>query len=243
MPFYRASLKGMAPYQYEPFSSPTTQIRLLELLPGHGMIKCRLKVKELEQAEYTYEPISYFWKASSLEHWWGCTYKEKKNQKKGFRILVDGANFDIYESLHGALSKVRLSNGVRVLWTDALCIDQTNTDEKNAQVPLMAKIYEKGSRTLAWLGESDHHTRKAFEYLKYNACRDPDTISLSSQPEESEAELVSGNTPSHNVPVRRGCLRGLVDSFNKTRLRVSLESIINRPYFRRAWIVQEVTKS
>lgn len=233
----------MAPYKYESLSSPSTQIRLLELLPGHGTIECRLKVTELEQAEYTYEPISYCWKSYSLEHWWGCTYKEKKNQDKDFRILIDGADFDIYESLHGALSKFRLSTGVRVLWADAICIDQENTDEKNAQVPLMASIYKKGKGTLAWLGEADHHTRKAFEYLKGNARRHSDTFSLSSQPEQPEAELVCGNTLSHDAPVHRRCLRDLWASFNKTRLRVSLESIINRPYFRRAWIVQEITKS
>ncbi|KAK8076679.1 hypothetical protein PG994_003951 [Apiospora phragmitis] len=41
----------------------------------------------------------------------------------------------------------------RVLWVDAVCIDQDNTAEKSAQIPLMARLYRSARYVLAWLGE------------------------------------------------------------------------------------------
>jgi hypothetical protein len=40
----------------------------------------------------------------------------------------------------------------RLLWVDQLCIDQSQTDEKNHQVGMMELIYRGAKRTLCWLG-------------------------------------------------------------------------------------------
>lgn len=118
-------------YRYQPLSSPATQIRILELLPGRGTIQCRLKFTDLEEAKDTYEPISYCWKAYTREHWWGGLYKEKKKEKS-YRVLVDGADLYIHENLHGALRRMRFKTEVRVLWVDAICINQADDKEKSA---------------------------------------------------------------------------------------------------------------
>jgi Heterokaryon incompatibility protein (HET) len=39
------------------------------------------------------------------------------------------------------------------LWIDALCIDQTNVDERAAQVLLMGDIYSSATRVIIWLGK------------------------------------------------------------------------------------------
>lgn len=39
------------------------------------------------------------------------------------------------------------------LWIDAISINQTNTEERNHQVSMMAKIYSNSSMLLIWLGE------------------------------------------------------------------------------------------
>jgi len=49
--------------------------------------------------------------------------------------------------------KVRLLQKIRVLWVDALCINQDDTKEKEVQVSLMSDIYSKTNRGLLWLGE------------------------------------------------------------------------------------------
>lgn len=263
----------MGPYQYEPLSSPASQIRLLELLPGHGIIQCRLKVTSLGEAKSTYEPISYCWKAYTREHWLGSTYKEKKKQKR-IRVRIDGADFYINENLHGALRQMRLESTVRVLWADAICINQTDETEKSAQVAIMGDIYRNGRTTLAWLGEADHRTRKAFSKLGSCAYIQPDPSlsetgsletsslsqssmlsrnsspsgdsslighpSLSSRPEHTHPGLVSRNSQS---PGLFRWIPALWESLCEQRLLVSVESILRRPYFRRAWVVQEIAKS
>jgi hypothetical protein len=40
-------------------------------------------------------------------------------------------------------------------WIDAICIDQTNPDEKATQIPLMHQIYSQASAVLVWLGASN----------------------------------------------------------------------------------------
>ena len=39
----------------------------------------------------------------------------------------------------------------RLLWIDAICINQTDIDERNAQVAIMGDIYKEASRVLVWL--------------------------------------------------------------------------------------------
>ena len=43
----------------------------------------------------------------------------------------------------------------RVLWIDALCIDQTSISEQNVQVQYMISIYTLSRRTVVWLGEAE----------------------------------------------------------------------------------------
>lgn len=41
------------------------------------------------------------------------------------------------------------------VWIDAICIDQAFDDERNAQVAMMAEIYQRAKTVVVWLGE-DH---------------------------------------------------------------------------------------
>lgn len=229
-------------YQYQPLSSPTTQIRLLELLPGRGTIQCQLKVTDLEEAEGTYEPISYCWKAYTRKHWWGSSYNKEKKQRK-FRLRIDEGNFYITENLHGALGQMRLDSRVRVLWADAICINQEDDEEKSAQVAMMAQIYQSGFQTLAWLGEADHRTRIAFEFFKTYADQASRTTSLSSQLAQSEPEMIPSTSRRPSAPAFFRWLPALRDWVNVQRQITSVKSVIGRPYFRRAWVVQEIAKS
>jgi hypothetical protein len=43
---------------------------------------------------------------------------------------------------------------VRVLWLDAICINQEDNAEKSIQVPLMRQIYQQASQVCVYLGEA-----------------------------------------------------------------------------------------
>jgi hypothetical protein len=67
----------------------------------------------------------------------------------------------ITNSLATALKQFRLESETRYLWADAVCINQTNNDEKGHQVGQMGLIYKTATRVLAWLGEGTEITHQA----------------------------------------------------------------------------------
>lgn len=51
--------------------------------------------------------------------------------------------FPVTVNLHAALTRLRDHYIGRIIWVDAVWIDQTNLEEWKQQVQLMAKIYSK----------------------------------------------------------------------------------------------------
>jgi hypothetical protein len=51
----------------------------------------------------------------------------------------------ITKNLKEALVSLRLTEGPRHLWVDAVCIDQANVKERNHQVAQMGTIYANAS--------------------------------------------------------------------------------------------------
>lgn len=53
---------------------------------------------------------------------------------------------------------------------DAICINQSDVQEKNAQIPLMRQKYENGAETIIWLGDSSSwNAHLAFQLVLDNA--------------------------------------------------------------------------
>jgi len=111
------------------------------------------------------------------------------------------------------------------IWIDAICIDQTNIEERNSQVAMMGRIYSASSYTLGWLGREDDSTLAAVDTL---------------------SKIVSmGNRLSQSsiIPYRTGDslafeLEGLPHiSINEWD---ALAALVSRQWFRRIWVIQEV---
>lgn len=68
------------------------------------------------------------------------------------------AAYDSEDSLASTLS--------RVLWIDAICIDQANVAEKGPQVAMMGSIFRFASRVVAWLGPEDETSRRAMDFMR-----------------------------------------------------------------------------
>ncbi|RKK85082.1 hypothetical protein BFJ69_g1783 [Fusarium oxysporum] len=69
-----------------------------------------------------------------------------------FLTVCGTKTLSITESLHEALWHLRKPDEDRVLWVDALCIDQTNIKERGHQVSRMGEIYKKADKVIVWLG-------------------------------------------------------------------------------------------
>jgi hypothetical protein len=143
-------------YEYTPL--PLGFIRLLVLFPGQSStedIFCELidyKVDSMEPA--IYEALSWAWGADQ----WTSNIQIRKGGQY-FRLRVP-------ESLSSALKVLRYRAAERIIWVDAICINQTSTYEKSIQVPLMSTIYGVASTVCIWLGNSDKYTADAIDFMK-----------------------------------------------------------------------------
>jgi len=115
------------------------EIRLLSLSPGARAdnIYGELLTKSLDESP-CYEALSYVW-------------GDEKNTRS---IFLDGRVWNVTASLESALRHLRREDETdRILWVDALCINQGNTVERNQQVSVMRDIYETAQDVLVWFGE------------------------------------------------------------------------------------------
>jgi hypothetical protein len=64
------------------------------------------------------------------------------------------------------LSHLRYHDKDRVLWVDAICIDQTNDNEKTHQGRMMRRIYKGAKSVVAWLGPKNRATAGAIQTMK-----------------------------------------------------------------------------
>jgi hypothetical protein len=110
-------------------------IRLLELLPGQKDSTLECKIITARKGEHPkYEALSYACGDPTPLH----LVKEQ----------LSGTLLHIATNLHDALQRIRYENETRTLWVDAICIHQSNLDEKGHQVAHMGQIYRYASRVI-----------------------------------------------------------------------------------------------
>ncbi|KAG4255443.1 hypothetical protein FPRO04_03975 [Fusarium proliferatum] len=95
----------------------------------------------------------------ALSYTWGDPEPTK-------RILVNGLPFWISANLFAALRQLRLPERPRLLWIDAICINQNDLIEKAGQVGMMFSIYLKAYRVVVWLGQATDDDEYLFNLLE-----------------------------------------------------------------------------
>lgn len=127
-------------YPDAPINHGSRLIRIFELLPGSSGSKVfgRLVRYDLQVSNVTqfYEALSYRW-GSVLE-----TRTIHLGQNPDFKVTA---------SLETALQMLRSSDKARMIWIDAICINQGDIQERNQQVQLMRKIYLTAKLVRIWL--------------------------------------------------------------------------------------------
>lgn len=68
------------------------------------------------------------------------------------RITVNGCDFDVPRNLFGTLIGPRSLKTDRIIWIDALSINQSDTDGRNAQLQLMPLIHKQTECVLVRFG-------------------------------------------------------------------------------------------
>ena len=137
------------PDLYSLLASPEN-IRLITLLPNsdyNALIECTLYETDFA-LQPKYEALSYVWGAP------GSTR----------RILLNGEMIPIRENLEAALRELR-PRGIspRTLWIDAICINQSNLQERAQQVTRMDSIYRNAIGVVVWIGRESNTSARVFD--------------------------------------------------------------------------------
>jgi hypothetical protein len=206
----RLSTVQSGQYTYEPLDNSNFSIRLISLAPAADFssdIHCNIYQVSLD-SNPEYEAVSYAWGNPNI-----CE-----------AIFLDGFPFSVTVNLVSALRHLRLKDEARVLWVDALSIDQSNLQERGQQVSFMAKIYSMAKCDALWLGEDEDDGEQAFEIVTAIADildRFEDEVSLDP---EIIAPLVLPLLTPENCE--------------------ALKSVLSKPLvWRRIWIVQEIVRA
>ena len=151
-------------------------------------------------------------------------------------------------NLHTALKYLRQPDVPRVMWIDALCINQNDLDERGRQVKRMAEIFTLAERVVVWLGpaEANPSSQRALRILEM----------LGEQIEFSKTfyyfcSPASGLTPradlwsTHDIETVRAAVRNNHQStppplpLNESDMS-SVHHLVSRPWWDRLWVFQEI---
>lgn len=243
-------LLGKGNYVYQPLPSKNS-IRLLELVPStdKSRIRCSLETFELENAP-TFKALSYTWGHSeitikrpsiSARHVLAqCVSRHRDarlpdredevetiGRARRHRIICDDRLMKVTGNLRDALHMLGNSINMPLMpktptyyWVDALCVDQQNVLERNAQVARMADIFHKASGVVVWLGREDDFTADALEVIhKVSAIPETDWSSVPYTSFYDSVEITHSSKPDLTYHHWLGFI-----------------ALINRPWFRRAWV-------
>ena len=130
-------------YVYKSLPTSPATIRLIkihnETSSFDDPINCEIHHVSLDAASgYRYTGLSYVWGEPNYDQ----------------TIHCDECVIKVTSHLHGAIQSLR-SRRVTWVWIDAICIDQSNIAERNAQVSIMGRIFKQTHMTYAYLGKID----------------------------------------------------------------------------------------
>jgi hypothetical protein len=204
----------MSSHQYLPLPSEGDYTRLLRLLPNESEtapLQCTLHNYSLQKSSprtHRYEALSYVW----------------GDPTDTLPIYIGEDQFLITANLHTALSHLRDDSFERILWVDAVCINQKDLKEQGQQVQIMAKIYSSAHRVIAWLGDRTEDTDRALEDIRLAANEEASDHSK----KEASDHLEKGASDHSEKEVS--------DHSKKKVNRQAILSLLQRPWFQRIWV-------
>ncbi|KAM0286868.1 hypothetical protein ACHAO9_007993 [Fusarium lateritium] len=195
-------------------------------LQNHGMAKCP-----------PYEAMSYTW----------------GEDKAPETIMVNGRHFPLRPNLFSALKSLRNIDTTRLVWIDAICINQQDESERNHQVLQMNNIYSHATVVNVWLGSATASSDAGIGFLER-------FHSLLYENSKGQLPIVGstiellGSEETRNKPERRtsvypqsiesyhefyGSVLSLLDNPNVVSDLDRSVALLSRLWWRRMWTLQE----
>ena len=214
-------------YQYSPLSG-SRQIRLLKL---HH----RTETEDTDlSVDLITVPLDAAPPFAALSYAWGDPLPQTE-------IHCSGSKAEIGLSLYSALRQLRprAEEPERLIWADALCINQEDIAERNAQVRMMGDIYAMATNTLIWLGEEDDDVSRAMTWLQrfYEVWRLLYTEGTENLIPAFFARVGVNSSPEAEKAVQSAFVGRQTEAYR------NIWVLLRRPWFTRKWVIQEVAKS
>jgi len=162
---------------------------------------CHFSIVSLDEPVIQYEALSYVWGTRMHNN----------------RVFVQGEPIAVTENLYLALQNLRFTDKERILWVDALSINQSNDKERTHQVSLMSSIYKRAWNVVIWLGETFNDCDLAMDYLKQ----------------------LGGDKNLHLNPSLSPSIRVAGESVDSVQIQNALKEFFSLPWWTRVWTVQE----
>jgi hypothetical protein len=217
-------LLSKAVFKYEPLEH-FDSIRLLLLEPAEDTtaeLRASFRTVRLGDAA-SYEAISYVWGPAVFSD----------------SIAICQKSLNVTESIASALKAMRFPIKERILWADAICINQNDLIEKQRQVAMMGDIYKTASRVLIWLGCGNDKTDCAIRGYQETA-ETPEIQSLIQQLTHS-TNIAADFTYFLNAQWTAFMEPGNVEEHPLLMLcDYDMNILYDQPWFTRLWIVQEI---
>lgn len=230
-------------------SSEIRLVRFIEPSEPAAPIQLELCCTSLNDAHY-----------SALSYVWG-------EVTTTIQISIDGNPFDIGTNLYDALKQLR-DNGFRSwLWVDSICIQQSDPEEKTWQVGQMRAIFSGADHVYVWLGRASDNSDEVIDFISRIGPRALAVGTLDWYPYPGERNKVTEYARARLNSQQKGAVDDVPGSdlarfffdlihepdlqwttrdnprsrFKKGSLSHGIESLMQRDYWHRIWIVQEIS--
>lgn len=242
-------------FSYIPLHQDQSEVRLVRFSqndsPSSSLIQLEIRHTSLEDADAI--------------HYAALSYTSRTVDKlEPVIVTIDGEYFVIGDNLHVELLQLR-KNGVRSwLWVDAICIAQSDAEERTWHAKNMRAIYSCADLLYLWLGPGCAETDTAMDFM----CRfGPRTLAVGAMDMNmekcttvkdyfvtlldlgSEYEIVSDDA----TQVEHQLAKFMVDLVNEPGLGFvsspetgeeglidGIEKITMNEYWHQIWVIQEV---
>ncbi len=188
--------------------NPSTHIRVIVVEAGvrGGPISARFQICNIHgQHSVEWEAISYTWDGQRPTH----------------EIEIDGEIVRVTRNVFRILEDLRLREGRRFLWVDAVCISQDDPDEKSQQVALMRWIYQEALAVIIWL--------------------DVDGMEDAAAAVSSAANWMDAMPRPVSPPTSKPLMSLFISENPDVEWHSPFHRMMTVKWFRRAWVVQEAT--
>jgi len=162
----------------------------------------------------------------ALSYTWGPETDRRDIRLNGRSFSVTANLYDALYSMRKRIASASLALPARI-WVDAICINQGDKHERNKQVARMRDIYTRAGVVWAFTGVETEHDKEGFKLV----------TALARTFQGLSQTLDLGN------PLPEDASERLASAIRHPGLQVgwkALGQLLTRPWWTRAWIVQEI---